>query len=233
MRQHACNAGPSCLVRFDTDRGIVGDVSDAAANARSLGGTRATAAFAALGGEIDAALERIGVPAGVLDRRGRIRYLNEAARRWFGDAHGRLFTDLVSPQSQLSVRLALTRQLLGTALVSDSEVVLRTRDGDMPAEMHSVAIEAGKRVVGVFGIADPRSDAPVSPDPRVPTALTPRQREVLGLLAAGRSTAQIADQLKIARETVRNHVRGILRALGVHSRLEAVVEAHRLGLVAD
>jgi DNA-binding CsgD family transcriptional regulator len=44
---------------------------------------------------------------------------------------------------------------------------------------------------------------------------------------------QIADALGISRETVRNHVRGILRTLGVHSRLEAVVEAHRRGLLGD
>jgi DNA-binding NarL/FixJ family response regulator len=56
---------------------------------------------------------------------------------------------------------------------------------------------------------------------------------VLGQLAGGMSTTQIADSLGIAQETVRNHVRAILRAFGVHSRLEAVVEARTQGLLSD
>jgi DNA-binding NarL/FixJ family response regulator len=54
----------------------------------------------------------------------------------------------------------------------------------------------------------------------------PRQAEVLELLERGRSTNQIADELHLSIETVRNHVRNILRAVGAHSRLEAVAIAH-------
>jgi DNA-binding NarL/FixJ family response regulator len=61
--------------------------------------------------------------------------------------------------------------------------------------------------------------------------LTPRQAEVLRLLEHGRSTQQIADDLHLSLETVRNHIRGILRALGVHSRLEAVAVARREDVV--
>jgi DNA-binding NarL/FixJ family response regulator len=55
--------------------------------------------------------------------------------------------------------------------------------------------------------------------------LTPRQEEVLRLLERGRSTVQIADELHVSRETVRNHVRHLLHALGASSRLEAVAVA--------
>jgi DNA-binding NarL/FixJ family response regulator len=58
--------------------------------------------------------------------------------------------------------------------------------------------------------------------------LTPRQAEVLHLLEDGRSTSQIAVELHLSQETVRNHVRHLLRALGVNSRLEAVAAARRL-----
>jgi DNA-binding NarL/FixJ family response regulator len=61
--------------------------------------------------------------------------------------------------------------------------------------------------------------------------LTPRQAEVLTLLEHGRSTDDIADQLHLSVETVRNHIRHILRALGVHSRLEAVAVARHGELV--
>lgn len=81
----------------------------------------------------------------------------------------------------------------------------------------------GHRVVGVFGLAA-RPPVP-SPPLRAHPRLTPRQLEVLRRLAEGASTAQIAEELHIARETVRNHVRAILRELGVHSRLEAIAAA--------
>jgi DNA-binding NarL/FixJ family response regulator len=55
--------------------------------------------------------------------------------------------------------------------------------------------------------------------------LTPRQEEVLRLLERGRSTVQIAEELHVSRETVRNHVRHLLHALGASSRLEAVAVA--------
>jgi DNA-binding NarL/FixJ family response regulator len=47
----------------------------------------------------------------------------------------------------------------------------------------------------------------------------------LRLLEHGRSTQQIAEELHLSPETVRNHVRHVLRNLGVHSRLEAVALA--------
>jgi DNA-binding NarL/FixJ family response regulator len=58
-----------------------------------------------------------------------------------------------------------------------------------------------------------------------PPHLTPRQVEVLGLLEQGRSTKQIAAELHLSAHTVRNHVRRLFEALGVHSRLEAVAAA--------
>ena len=62
-------------------------------------------------------------------------------------------------------------------------------------------------------------------------ALTAREREVLGCLARGLSTTAIAEELSVARVTVRNHIQGLLQKLGVHSKLEAVVEAQRAGIV--
>jgi two-component system, NarL family, nitrate/nitrite response regulator NarL len=63
--------------------------------------------------------------------------------------------------------------------------------------------------------------------------LTPRQNEVLQLLGQGASTEDIASMLHLSKETVRNHVRNILRELRAHSRLEAVARAHGLGLLAS
>lgn len=62
----------------------------------------------------------------------------------------------------------------------------------------------------------------------VRSTLTDREWEVLNLLCAGASTEDIAEALVLAGETVRSHVKGILRKLGVASRAEAVAVAGRL-----
>ena len=63
--------------------------------------------------------------------------------------------------------------------------------------------------------------------------LTPRQLEVLALLCEGLPNKLICRQMRISAGTVKAHISGILRELGVASRLQAVVTARRLGLVPD
>ena len=72
------------------------------------------------------------------------------------------------------------------------------------------------------------------PEPHVPAApgdFTPREREVLALLAEGLPNSAIAERLAISRHTVKFHVNALLQKLGVERRTEAVVRAARLGLV--
>ncbi len=57
--------------------------------------------------------------------------------------------------------------------------------------------------------------------------LTPRERQVISLLAAGASTREMAERLGVSKATIRNHVQSILGKLGVHSRLEAVALVRR------
>ena len=82
----------------------------------------------------------------------------------------------------------------------------------------------------VDGVVLPRGPRNV---PSGAVSLTSRQNEVLQLLGEGASTDQIAAALHLSKETVRNHIRHILRALGAHSRLEAVTAAHRRGLLSN
>lgn len=61
--------------------------------------------------------------------------------------------------------------------------------------------------------------------------LTPREKEVLRLMAEGISSREIAGRLGISYTTVRTHIRSLGSKLGVHSKLEAIVKARELGLV--
>jgi two-component system NarL family response regulator len=114
--------------------------------------------------------------------------------------------------------------------VTDAQVVLVDADGGrVQVDVSSCVLMDGHRLVGVFGQI---SDVEEEPDDPSPSHLTPRQTEVLRLLKRGRSTEQIAQELHLSTETVRNHVRHLLRALGVHTRLEAVAVARQEHLVS-
>ncbi|MGV9597073.1 ATP-binding protein [Streptosporangium sandarakinum] len=76
----------------------------------------------------------------------------------------------------------------------------------------------------VTGAASSAADAPTAP-------LTPREQEVLRLVAQGRSNREIAAELFISAKTVSVHVSNILAKLGVATRGEAAAAAHRLALI--
>jgi two-component system NarL family response regulator len=65
---------------------------------------------------------------------------------------------------------------------------------------------------------------------RVPE-LTGRELEILGLVGNGKTSREIAEELFISENTVRNHVRNVLDKLGLRSRFEAVTWAQREGLI--
>ena len=65
---------------------------------------------------------------------------------------------------------------------------------------------------------------PISPEPE-PGTLSEREREVVGLVASGRTGREIADELTIAHDTVRTHVRNAMPKLGARSRAHLVAKA--------
>ena len=64
-------------------------------------------------------------------------------------------------------------------------------------------------------------------------SLTPREREVLGLLGAGLTNRQISRRLVISEKTTKHHVGSVLRKLGVSGRTQAALVAARAGLIAE
>jgi PAS domain S-box-containing protein len=172
---------------------------------------------------LESVLEHVNVPSYVLDTAGVVRWLNPAAERIVGDVRGRQFTSVVAPEDTRRARELFARKVVGTETVTDANVGIVGADGTRVAvDVSSVPLFRGEHVVGVFGQV---SDIVEEPHAHPDLKLTPRQAEVLDLLERGRSTAQIAAALSLSTETVRNHIRHVLRATGAHSRLEAVAIA--------
>lgn len=112
---------------------------------------------------------------------------------------------------------ALIRAEAGLELVApdDAEIIL----SDSPSAADIVA------ALGAL-----RSPVPVV-EPRGSDALTPREREVLGLVASGLPNKTIAGRLHLSEHTVKFHLASIFAKLGAASRTEAVTRGIQLGLV--
>jgi PAS domain S-box-containing protein len=185
-----------------------------------------------LGSDVERAMTDVNVPSYIIDSAGVIAWLNPAAEQIVGDVRGHRFTDVVSPGDRPRAKESFARKIVGREKVTDTEVDVLGPDGtQVSVEVSSVPLREGHQIVGVFGLLS-RPPVP-SRSPSEHHRLTPRQREVLRMLAHGSSTKQIAELLHLSKETVRNHIRGVLQALEVHSRVEAVAAARGEGLLDD
>jgi DNA-binding NarL/FixJ family response regulator len=108
------------------------------------------------------------------------------------------------------IRQALQRVMSGQASL------------DPAVQLHLVEAIAG----GAHG-----SDPAGPPAAELPDGLTPREAEVLGLIGAGLSNAEIAARLFVSEATVKSHVNHMLPKIGARDRAQAVGYAYRHGLV--
>jgi PAS domain S-box-containing protein len=192
-------------------------------------GSPATPEGSAIPGDVHGALEELDVPAYAVDRFGVVRWINAAAHDLVGDIRGRQQSSLVVPEQAREAKESFLRKMMGTERSTEATVVVVEPGGQrVQVEISSCPLREGGRIVGVFGVVKHR-DEMEAPGPH--PHLTPRQNQVLHLLARGRSTSQIADELHLSPETVRNHVRMMMRALHCHSRIEALAVAHREGIL--
>jgi DNA-binding CsgD family transcriptional regulator len=183
------------------------------------------------GADIAATLEQLLVPSFVLDRAGIIRWLNDAARAQRGDTSGRSWVEIV-PKAQSREVADVLRQIICSGEPAELSIDLSEPDGRvMRQEISAAPLKDGNMVVGVFGVKTPVGARRPDPQRTSSHGLTERQLEVLQLLAEGKSTQQIADELVLSKTTVRNHIAHILANLGVHTRVQAVIAGSRTGLV--
>lgn len=182
-------------------------------------------------------VDSLVVPASLHDVEGRFVHVNAAAERASGNSNawwlGRHFTEPLPPEAREHVA-AQFRRAVERGEPTDFETVFIDAAGRLRGvRAQHLPLRSGEATVGVlilaFEVRRPLSE--LTGNESAPT-LTPRQNEILDLIAAGASTSEIAETLTLSTETVRNHVRSLLSELQVHTRLEAIAAARRLGLLA-
>jgi PAS domain S-box-containing protein len=182
-------------------------------------------------------IDSLEVAASLHDLDGRFVHINAAAERASGKTNaellGRHVTDMV-PLEAREIVSAHFRRAVERGEPTDFETAFIDASGQRRSvRAQHLPLRDGNAIVAVlilaFGVRQPLPEPTgLVSQPR----LTPRQREILELIAAGRSTSEIAAVLTLSTETVRNHLRGVFRELNAHTRPEAIAVAQRLGLLA-
>ena len=183
--------------------------------------------FGTLGVELTDVLEQSSLPVSIVDASGVCMWQNAAALDFVGDQRGASMAALADDYLP-HARGALKRRQLGADDFTHHGFVVVDRLGRRRhIETISLSLRRDGEFVGILSIVKA-----IAPEDSLPLErLSPRERETLMLLAAGLSTSEIAERLGIAHETVRNHIRRVLSALGVHSRVAAVARARELRLI--
>jgi DNA-binding CsgD family transcriptional regulator len=134
----------------------------------------------------------------------------------------------VQPWPQAYARLRLACAVLANGGARTEAIELLRSAHRLAAAMRAALLVGDiKAAAARFRIALTNEEA--LPDPLARFGLTTREREVLALVAAGRSNREIADALYISVKTASVHVTNILRKLGVTSRVQAAAIAYRSG----
>jgi len=185
---------------------------------------------------LSALLDELGVVVLVADPDGRLAAVRGAVTSGFGYRPEELLSksmcDLASAESRelFDRKLRLQLSQPGTPSVYQLTLLTKTRSRVRVHVTTALLREQGK-TIGIAAILHPALESVAAPAHSSWLSLTPRQHEILLMLAEGLSTIEIAARLTIQRDTVRSHIRTLLRALESHSRLEAVVKARQAGLI--
>ncbi|MDQ4044030.1 MAG: LuxR C-terminal-related transcriptional regulator, partial [Chloroflexota bacterium] len=137
------------------------------------------------------------------------------------------------PQEEIGLAFALPEQAAFTRLEAEVRAALGNDEFKMEwsAGYHSPPADVAAEVASVIVTALETGQADDISVSEAPFSLTEREREVLTLIAAGRTDREIGEALFISHRTVNKHVGNVLAKLGVDSRVEAASHAVRYGLV--
>lgn len=102
--------------------------------------------------------------------------------------------------------------------------------GFIPKQEKAAILLGALRLILAGGLYVPSSLSTAPARPETAASLTARQREVLGMLAEGRSNKEIARLLGVAEQTVKGHLLTIFRQINVSNRVQAAEAARRWGL---
>lgn len=183
----------------------------------------------ALGAELETLLEAFGVPLYLVNASGAILWQNRASIALTGDLRGASFRAVVAPEYRSKAQRRFSRHEFTDDGLTNLDVVILGSDGARKrVRASSQPIKIDGKLVGIFGAV--LSAVAVEHPARGP-CLTARQHEVLRLLAAGRSTREVAAELGVAVETARNHIRRLMGNLDSHSRVEAIARGREAGLI--
>ncbi len=148
------------------------------------------------------------------------------------DAGGQPFGEIESYADGAPVLALVADEAHAAEAIAAGASGALARDGSGESIAAAVAaLGAGLAVLDRAYLADLAGARAVPEVEPLREPLTPREREVLGLLAEGLSNKEVAARLSISEHTAKFHVNAVLAKLGVQRRLEAVVRAARLGMI--
>jgi PAS domain S-box-containing protein len=172
--------------------------------------------------------ERTSNPIILLDDKRQIVEANDSAFSLFGadrqDLVCRSMADRIRPEER-SVSASEWEEFLGSGEYSGTRTLVRTDGAEVRIDFAArMAVIEGRRLA-IYVVA--RDDPSCLPSQALAghLPLTDREREVITLIALGRETAEIAEELHISPETVRTHVRNAMSRLGAHTRAQLVAIA--------
>lgn len=203
-------------------------------------------------------LMRAGLRA-VLSSDGRIEVIGEAADGREAIEHARLLApdvvlmdvrmpglDGIAATREIAASVPHSRLLVLTTFEDDDYVfgalsagasgflLKRTEPEQLIDAIHTIAAGESLLSPAVTRTVIDRMVRYVQPDPsssRRLRELTPRERDVLELVARGLSNAEIADELTVEESTIKTHMKRILDKLDLRDRVQAVIMAYETGLV--
>ena len=187
-----------------------------------------------LGAGVRAVFDGLDIALFVIAPNGVLVWGNAAATALVGDRVGSSYLELIPRRHREAARRSFARKIRGAGPSSERLELVGAHGRRIEVLAHSAPMREGDVVRAVLGVALPLRGVYVYPRTQRNGAagpLTPRQEQVLGLLARGLETEQIAAELGVAMETTRNHIRAVLGRLEAHTRLEAVIVALRNGLI--